>query len=87
MFTSAYKEISPTGEEPVCTTFKQRTSVVKACIDYIFYCLPWSAEEAGVEFGPIGVLTLPDITEKAPVPNQFYPSDHFHLVADIKYNR
>ena len=62
------------GGEPY-TTFKERTSVVKICIDYIFF------DETA--FDLLALLEIPDLQE--PLPNKSYPSDHLAISAIFQY--
>jgi len=73
---SAYKEML--GDEPPFTMAQKRAEDVTArTIDFLFY--------ASSRLSPVAFLEIPSQEEIDPgyIPNTYYPSDHFALVADF----
>lgn len=68
MFKSACEDVL--GHEPNLTTYKKRKDFARHCIDYIL-----------VRGGLVPITCL--VHNSWPAPNDFYPSDHFHLVVDL----
>ena len=80
-FASAYKRAL--GAEPEWTTNKRRAGgAERHCIDYIML-----KDKEGAQGGAMQVAQVLEIPERQwTVPNWYYPSDHFSLLATLTWN-
>jgi len=75
-FESAYSHYDNSKVEPF-TTYKERTSVVKRCIDYIFF--------DKTALFPVQLLEIPHLD--VALPRNDYPSDHLAISAIFGFKK